>query len=232
MIVAGVDGAPGGWAVVALMGDRWSVRKVETLSALLEGTRFDIVAVDIPIGLLDAYEVGGRACDRTVRAILGKRASSVFPAPVRGALAAKSWEEACAASRASAPGAKAMSRQAFGILPKIREMDELLRRRPDLVPIVREVHPEMCFCELLGSPMVHRKSSTEGRQERRRALSAMFTDLGGIEAEGRIARLPIEDILDATAACWSAQRLARAVGRSFPSNPPIDRTGLPMAIWA
>jgi predicted RNase H-like nuclease len=57
-----------------------SIRKVAALSHLLGGAAdFDIIAVDVPIGLLDAYEVGGRACDRAARKLLGvPRASSVF----------------------------------------------------------------------------------------------------------------------------------------------------------
>jgi hypothetical protein len=43
-----------------------------------------IVAVDIPIGLLDSFETGGRCCDREARKCLGpKRRASVFPAGAR-----------------------------------------------------------------------------------------------------------------------------------------------------
>jgi predicted RNase H-like nuclease len=192
---------------------------------------FDIVAVDVPIGLLDAYEVGGRACDRAARKLLGKRASSVFPAPIRSVLAATSWEVACVRSRASAPRGKAISKQTFAILDKIREVDELLQTRPEVRGVVREVHPEVCFRELAGEPMPHRKSSAVGREERRRALSRIFPQLDVIEKAGRNLRLPTEDILDAAVACWSALRLADGEGRSVPDPIPLDATGLPMAIW-
>jgi predicted RNase H-like nuclease len=83
--VAGVDGTPGGWAVIIMQAGRSVIRKVAALSSILDGgTDFDIIAIDIPIGLLDAYEVGGRACDRVARKFLGKpRGNSIFPAPVR-----------------------------------------------------------------------------------------------------------------------------------------------------
>ena len=59
--VAGVDGAPEGWAIVIMAGGQSIVRKVAALSQIFDdGTDFDIVAVDTPIGLLDAYAVGGR----------------------------------------------------------------------------------------------------------------------------------------------------------------------------
>ena len=136
--VAGVDGTRDGWAVVITGTDRWSIRKVRTLSEIFDSDLgFEVVGVDVPIGLCDAYETGGRTCDREARKRLQKRASSVFPAPVRPVLAASLFEDACARSRASAPSGKAISKQTFFILPKIREVDDLLRARPNL----REVDP-------------------------------------------------------------------------------------------
>ena len=231
--VAGVDGTPGGWAVVIKDPDRWITRKVPSLSDVLDGDLdFDIVAIDVPIGLLDAYEVGGRACDRAARQVLGRsRGSSVFPAPVRPVLAAGSWEEACIRSRASAPQGKALSKQTFAILAKIREVDELLQTRLKLRDVVREVHPEVCFSELVGSPMIYPKASALGREERKRALSRFFPELQVIEETGRDQGLPIEDILDATVACWSALRLIEGRGHSLPDAVSLDATGLRMAIW-
>lgn len=177
-------------------------------------------------------EVGGRAGDRAARKLLGRpRASSVFPAPTRSVLAATSWEDACGRSRASGPKGKALSKQTYAILPKIREVDEFLQGRPELRDVVREIHPEVSFHELAGKPMTHRKGSTAGRRERERELASLFPELDLIEKAGRDQGLPIEDILDATVACWSALRLARGEGRSLPDVIPLDTTGLPMAIW-
>jgi predicted RNase H-like nuclease len=230
--VAGADGTPGGWAVIIMEAGRSIVRKVAALSEVFDGAAdLDILAIDVPIGLLDSYEVGGRACDRAARKLLDRRRSSVFPAPVRPVLASKSWDDACVRSRASGPCGKALSKQTFGILPKIGEVDRLLQMRRELRDVVREVHPEVCFSELVGHPMTHRKASSQGRTERRRALSPCFPDLRAIEHAGRAQGLPIEDILDAAVACWSARRLAVGKGRSLPSAVPFDSTGLPMAIW-
>lgn len=93
------------------------------------------------------------------------------------------------------------------------------------------MHPEVCFCELVGEPMTHNKASVLGREERRRALTRSFPELHVIERQGRDLELPIEDILDATVACWSALRLVGGKGRSLPNAVPFDATGLPMAIW-
>jgi predicted RNase H-like nuclease len=229
-IVAGADGTPDGWAFVLRKESRAEIRVAASLSDFLDTTPgLDIIAVDVPIGLLDAYEVGGRLCDRQARALLGKRGSSVFPAPVRGTLYADSYDEACRVSRASAPCSKALTKQTFAIIPKIRKVDELLRARPTLCDVVREVHPEVCFRELAGGqPMTHPKTKPPGREERRRHLLSYFPDLDAIEKAGREQRVPIEDVLDATVACWSALRLATGRGRSLCNPVPFDSKGLPM----
>ena len=231
--VAGVDGTPGGWAVAIMDGNRLSVRRVSALSTIFDGSaNFKIVAVDVPIGLLDVYEVGGRRCDREARKFLGHpRSSSVFPAPVRAVLAATSWEDACARSRNSAPHGKKVTKQVWNILDKIGEVDALLQSRSELRKVVREVHPEVCFRELAGRPMVYRKARVAGRDERRRALTPFFPSLDLIEKSGRDQGLPIEDILDAVVACWSAGRLANGYARSLPATGQSDATGLPMLIW-
>lgn len=150
--VAGVDGTPRGWAVVIIGASQPVVRRVRALADIFDGTQFDIVAVDVPIGLLDAYEIGGRVCDREARKLLGRpRGSSVFAAPVRAVLQANSWDEGCKLSRASSCCGKAISKQTYAIVDKIREVDKLMQARPDLRRVVREVHPEVCFCQLVGN---------------------------------------------------------------------------------
>lgn len=231
--VAGVDGTPGGWAVAVLVGRQLSIRKVSTLSTIFDGSiDFKVVAVDVPIGLLDAYEAGGRRCDRDAREFLGHpRSSSVFPAPIRAVLAATSWEDACARSQSSSPHGKRITKQVWNILDKIGEVDALLQSRSELRKVVREVHPEVCFRELAGRSMAYRKARVAGRNERRRALMPVFPNLDMIEKSGRDQGLPIEDILDAVVACWSARRLANGDARSLPETGRPDATGLPMLIW-
>src|SRR5215469_13251124 len=98
--VAGVDGTPGGWAALIAEFDQTTVHRVASLSEIFKSAPdFDLIAIDIPIGLLDTYRLGGRICDCEARRALGSpRGSSVFPAPVRGVLVARSPEEASAIS--------------------------------------------------------------------------------------------------------------------------------------
>lgn len=85
--VAGVDGCRSGWFAIfsKLSNDimHWDV--FPTLEAVISHDLAPIiVAVDIPIGLLDAAKRGGRDCDIEARKRLGsRRGSSVFPPPVR-----------------------------------------------------------------------------------------------------------------------------------------------------
>jgi predicted RNase H-like nuclease len=218
MNVLGVDGTPHGWAVVALEDRQMRVRQIARLADIFERPPYpDIVAVDVPIGLLDVYEIGGRECDRKARRDLEQRGSSVFVPPVRAVLSADSYEEACAVSRASSKHDKALSKQTWGIVPKIKEADDLLRLKSHLRSILREVHPEVCFRELTGKPMEFAKSKSEGRAERRKALAREF----GVDAIidlGRRERLSVVDTLDALVTCWSAIRLAKGEGRSLVSD--------------
>jgi predicted RNase H-like nuclease len=215
MNVLGVDGTPHGWAVIASKEGQMRVRQIVRLANIFERPPYpDIVAVDVPIGLLDAYEIGGRECDRKARRDLEQRGSSVFVPPVRAVLSVDSYEEACAVSRASSKHDKALSKQTWGIVPKIKEADDLLRLKPHLRSILREVHPEVCFCELTSKPMEFAKSKSEGRAERRKALAREF-GVDAILAQARRERLSVVDTLDALVACWSAMRLAKGEGRSL-----------------
>ena len=81
----------------------------------------------------------GRLCDKEARRRLGRRASTVFPPPVRAALAAATYEDANRISREES--GKGMTKQTFAILPKIREVDCLLRKSEKARHIIREVPP-------------------------------------------------------------------------------------------
>jgi predicted RNase H-like nuclease len=130
-----------------------------------------------------------------------------------------------------------MSRQAFGILPKIREVDRLMTS--DLQQMVRETHPELAFSSLTGMPMSHNKKTPAGREERLQALvqasnphwDAMrhvFHQSLHMFPRSQVAP---DDILDACALTWIAYRIATAQANRLPPCPPVDARGLCMEIW-
>ena len=178
------------------------------------------VAIDIPIGLAPD---GPRRADVEARRRLGPRRSSVFPAPVRPVLAATSYTEACEISRAAS--GRAVSRQLFAILPKIREVDAL--QSPALQNRLFEMHPEVSFSELAGAPMQFHKSTRQGRAERLDALRRAFPYLRAV-ADVRPRGTRPDDVLDALVGAWTAQRLVAGCHRRLGGE--TDTTGLRMEI--
>ena len=226
-VVCGVDGCRGGWIVVRhdlATGDtHWEV--VPTLRDLVEMEPMPAcIAVDVPIGLLDE---GTRMCDSEARRRLPGRTSSGFTAPIRPVLEAETYELANAAGRAA--DGKGISVQAWAIVPKVREADQVLRADEGLRQIVREVHPEVCFAAMNGGrPMASNKKSPEGREERVALLRRAFGDAVDAALASRPAGCAADDILDAMACAWTAARVARGEGECIPADPPCDRYGLRM----
>jgi predicted RNase H-like nuclease len=215
--VIGVDGCPAGWVCfhVDLQSRRTETRVVSDISEVMTTLpRPRLVAIDIPIGL---PAKGSRACDIAVRKMLGKpRSNSVFPAPVRAVLNARNYEEACALAL-QAHG-KSLSRQAFEIIRKIREVDELMTA--NLQTWVFEVHPEVSFWALNGKRSLnYGKLTREGRDERFALLLPHYPQIEQHIAELKPKGVGGDDLLDAGAAAWTAERVATGeVPRQFDSK--------------
>jgi predicted RNase H-like nuclease len=178
-----------------------------------------MVAIDMPIGLSDD---GARACDVEARRRLGRAGSSVFPAPVRPVLSARTYDEARSTSLAAS--GRSLSVQTFGLVPAIRSLDDALGDPPD--PRVHEVHPEVSFRALDGR-VADRKASAAGLAQRIRALEAAMDVLDALS--GAPAWVPMVDALDACAAAWSARRLADGVAECV-GDDATDARGRPMRI--
>ena len=122
----GIDGCKSGWVLASADSGSSNVcfEVVPDLRELFASAeRGDYcVVIDIPIGL---PEDGLRPCDLEARKAIGPRASSVFPTPCRASLTG--WREYRAACDLNEEACgKRLSRQAFAILPKIREVDQLV----------------------------------------------------------------------------------------------------------
>jgi len=223
--VAGLDGCLVGWVMVTAPLEagtgRSAVRVVTDLGEVvadIDSGRLLAVTIDIPIGLAPD---SARSVDGLARQRLGPRRSSVFSAPIRPVLAAATYEEACRISRAA--WGKAVSRQLFGILPKIREVDQV--ESPRLQEKLVEMHPEVSFAELAGSPMRFHKSKPEGRLERLRALQPAFPEVEFVSTP-RLRGTQPDDILDAFVGAWSARRYA--TNTHVRLGGEVDETGLRM----
>lgn len=230
MTIIGIDGCRGGWLCVCETHGELEALVAPTLAHLLERRMPDIVVIDMPIGLSPH---GPRACDTLARrALAPTRASSLFPAPVRGALGHATYEVTCAAHRAI--DGRAISKQSWFILPRIVEVDALVQKQPRWRDVLHEGHPELSFATWNGgAPMAHAKRTADGRAERRALVESRWP--------GAVARLAPtlprgtyapDDLLDAFAVLWTAHRLARGEAVARPDPPDHDATGLRMSITA
>ena len=237
MNFVGVDGCPYGWFSVALdCGDGYEVKVFKTFCELL--THYNdakLVLVDIPIGLPEDEE--GRACDLGARKLLGQpRGSSVFRTPTRRTVKQAAREPRdywAAVDNERKVAGKGISRQAFAIAPKIAQVDEVMAARgPGATPLVKEVHPELCFWGLNDRhPIEPSKKKRTGFDERLSVLKGIESRTQEIfdQASCKFRRKDVgrDDILDALVAALVA-RCGYDQFQTVPEVPPNDAKGLPM----
>jgi predicted RNase H-like nuclease len=202
-----VDGTKSGWVAVTVENGRFAsdhVLQVET--SFEELGDVDVIAIDVPIGF------GPRDADVAARKFLKGAASTVFSTPSRELL-----------ERPFGPGL-GISAQAHALGPRILHVTRLAETDPR----IHEVHPEVSFRAMNGGrPLRYRKKSAGGALERIALLNREGIDLTPLTAAWTA---PLDDVVDAAAAAWSAQRIARGEARSLPDMPDsVD--GRPVAIW-
>jgi predicted RNase H-like nuclease len=228
----GVDGCKAGWFAISLTDDgAWTHGVYESAEALV--SQYSVakqIYIDIPIGLRNGGSEG-RRCDTEARQLLrSPRASSVFTPPARPSISASDYRTA-STTNFGLTGRK-LSKQAWGIVPKIKEVDELMQSDTKARELLVEVHPELLFWSLNDQrPMQHNKKKPAGRAERievlRRYLPItdnIYKDALGSYLRKNVAR---DDILDALVAAVAGYR-SRGNMTNVPEPPEIDPTGLPM----
>lgn len=215
--VLGVDGCKQGW-----VGVRWDgtteVLVAATIAELVGAAGpVDAVAIDIPIDL----PVGeARRAEQLARRQLPGRASTVFNAPAAAVLDAADYPAGNAANRAAL--GLGLSKQAWSLVPKIRDVRDWLATGPDVTVV--EAHPEVCFAAMNGGVLVDGKTTAAGEALRRSLLAGHGLD---VEAARRTG-VAVDDILDAAATAWTARRVADGIANRLPSEP---RDHLSPAIW-
>jgi predicted RNase H-like nuclease len=230
MRVTGVDACRRGWVAVSLevagvAADRLGPARVDpirvhaSLAGVLDGDQgggASVVGIDMPLGLLES---GWREADRAARGLLGPRRSSVFAIPPRAVWAELSYQ--AANQRCRELTGQGLSIQAWGLRAKLLEAD---RYCLTCGHSLYEVHPELAFCAMAGTPLVHSKHTAAGRDLRRELLGR-----AGI-AVPRIPLAPVTDTLDAAAVAWSAWRIAAGRAVVIPGRPQRDGQGREIAI--
>jgi len=233
--VLGVDGCRAGWiaAKLNLSGGALTVSIVKSFSDILAepGAGAAMIIVDMPIGLA---EHGKRACEIEARKLLKPlRHSSVFSAPRRPMLAFDQYAAANEWGKRHDAEGGGLSKQAWMITPKIREIDETITAEDQ--HHIGEGHPEIAFWRLNGGePCRHPKRKPAGAAERLALLrrhgvadAAKLFEQIKAEAGSGVAR---DDVYDACALALTAQ--ARLEGRAVHlSAGETDAKGLAMEIW-
>jgi predicted RNase H-like nuclease len=198
---------------------------VVDLAELLRNRPSDLacIGIDIPIGLVD----GSRSCDKAARKLLGQpRGTSVFAAPCRAALSGTTHAAASQINREKT--GRGLSQQAFGIIPKIKQVDDAITSNCQQWTF--EVHPEVCFWALNQRlPMKHNKKKKDGATERIAVLRPIFPEIERHLAI-RAPRVGADDLLDAAAAAWTALRWHRNEAECV-CMPENDEKGLEVTIY-
>jgi predicted RNase H-like nuclease len=237
-VFVGVDGCRAGWFAVFLEGEnendcRWEVALFPKFASLIDFLEKNyshaepLILIDIPIGLKEGG-AGERLADTGTRKILKARKSSIFPVPCRKAVYAETYEKACEVNEKLT--GKRISKQAWNIVPKIRDVDSFLVKNENYREKVREVGPEICFQAFAGFPMKYSKKKAEGFLEREETLSnvckCVDEIIGYSLSEYRRKDLSKDDILDALASALTAKKGSKYGFVYVPCEPEIDSRGL------
>jgi predicted RNase H-like nuclease len=208
----GVDACRGKWLAVALERGRFAGARLsrEVATLIAAWPEAEAAGVDIPIGL---PAQPWREADRAAREFIGERRSSVFATFPLSVLEAPRYEEAKAICVAR--GWPQPSVQSYGMRHRILEVAVLAAADQP----VFEVHPEVSFRKLVGHPLASKRTAS-GAAERQLALARVGIELPDLH-------YPLEDVLDAAAAAWSAARYARGKALPLPQGHGV-RIG---AIW-
>ena len=232
----GVDGCRAGWVVVQrnIVNGETTVDIIPNFRKIVNGVGKSaaMVMVDMPIGLCDH---GRRACETLARQLLKPlRHSSVFSSPRRPMLAFDCYEDANRFGKSQGPdGGGGLSKQAWMITPKIREIDEIMS--PALQDRIAEAHPEIAFYRLnKNSPCLHSKRKKEGLEERKAVLIGsgivnpdMLFEHARTIAGSEVSR---DDVYDACALALTAKaRLENSAVHL--TDDALDARGLKMEIW-
>jgi len=221
--VAGVDGWSGGWVAVLATGASSTIAVAETFGEMMAATAdCAAVGVDMPMWLPEA---GIRDGDEQLRAtLLTGRTSTLFWTPTRAVLDhLDSHGDAVIANKAA--GGKGPSAQGFALMKKVVEVRSLVRSERPRRHF--EVHPESSFSAMNGDAALVSKRSAAGVGRRLELLANEFPDVLERLAEAP-DKVPVDDVLDAYAAAWTARRIATKRCRWF--GPETEDDGFFCAV--
>lgn len=181
-----------------------------------------LVLIDMPKGLLSDK---ARKIEGLARQLLKGQASTVFNVPVVDAVFAGDYQDASAINYRMT--GKKLSKQAWYLCPKIRELDELLAEESSLSDEIFESHPELVF-RLMAGVQLPKKKLAEGLTAR----------LALLERAGMPATQLVNHLIDQypRSVCFADDAvdalvlllLAHSPSEDLDQEAEIDRRGIPI----
>ena len=227
--IAGIDGSKGGWVCVSGYENNFKELKFEKLKEFndIKSKDFDLVLVDIPIGLDINLKKGGRIVDKLARKELLTNKSSIFNAPSRLVLEATNYEEANKINKNKGMG---LSKQSWNLVKKIKEVDDFIRNSNKT--IIFESHPEIIFQAMKGDKVSTKKKNDEGIIERRNLLEKNGFNKVFLERNlsAKDSFYKKDDFIDACSLFWSANRAIAKTEVKIPNDIVLDSEGIIMQI--
>ena len=227
--IAGIDGSKGGWVCVSGYENNFRELKFEKLEKFhdIKLKDFNLVLVDIPIGLDIDLKKGGRIVDKLARKELLTNKSSIFNAPSRLVLNAKNYEEANKINKSKGMG---LSKQSWNLVKKIKEVDEYIRNSNKT--IIFESHPEIIFQIMKRDKVSSKKKNKEGIIERKNLLVKSGFDKVFLERNlsAKDNFYKQDDFIDACSLFWSANRAIANSEVKIPNDTLLDSEGIIMQI--
>jgi 8-oxo-dGTP diphosphatase len=223
----GVDGCKGGWIAAIIKQGKLIVEKYISLNEIIKGyPDFDEFLIDMVIGLPSSKD--HIRPDTYARKIIKERTSTIFPAPCRQAVYAKTVSEAYDQNERVL--GKKFTPLTVGIIPKMRELDSFFQENSEYKNVIKESHPEVCFARLNGRTVLSKKSEVDGMEERIRILSYYIPDLtlNKVAVHAKNLKCNIDDIVDAVCLAVTANIVNQGDFEIIPENPMRDETGLLM----
>jgi predicted RNase H-like nuclease len=222
-LVAGVTPCRGGWLVASakvqgtIFAPEDPRRITDFIEVVDERPSYAVIALNAPVGYLNAARTGGRSCDREARVLLGRRGAAVKSAPVR-----------------------IDSTRDIDLLPDyIDAISQTLLRRyrevaTEMAPFrqrtIYETNPELSFYQLNDeSPMKWSKHAELGVHERKTLLEAKIAGVSRI-LEAEVPGSDLSHLIDAAAILWSARRIHARAAVRIPRDPEWDEHGLRMEL--
>lgn len=223
----GVDGCKGGWIAAILKQGNLKIEKIITINDVVKRyPDFDEFLIDMVIGFPSSKN--HVRPDTYARQIIKERTSTVFPAPCRQAVYAKTVAEAYVENEKVL--GKKFTPLTVGIIPKMRELDSFFQNKPQYKNIIKESHPEVCFARLNKRTILSKKSEIDGMEERIKLLSEYIPNLSlnKIATLAKSMKCNIDDIVDAICLTVTANIVAQNCFEIIPKNPMRDETDLLM----